>query len=102
MPKPNANPVNSSGSMLTARNTLGSTMPAPPSSTHPVREHTVQPAPSQNTQVIENSTDGSVNGKYDGLNRALMLGPNSAWMNASTVPSRSPSVMPRSTVRHSI
>ena len=43
MPKPNAKPVYSSGSMPTASNTFGSTMPQPPSSTHPVREHTVQP-----------------------------------------------------------
>ena len=67
-------PVYSSGSMSTALNTLGSTMPQPPSSTQPVREHTVQPAPSQNTHVIANSTDGSVNGKNDGRKRALDVG----------------------------
>ena len=77
-------------------------MPAPPSSTQPVFEHTPQPAPSQNTHVIANSTDGSVNGKNDGRKRALTFGPNSAWMNASMVPSRSPSVMPSSTASPSI
>ena len=37
MPKPNAKPVYASGSMPTAVNTFGSTMPAPPSSIQPVR-----------------------------------------------------------------
>ena len=37
----------------------------------------MQPAPSQNTHVIANSTEGSVNGKNDGLKRALMSGPKS-------------------------
>ena len=77
-------------------------MPQPPSSTQPVPEHTVQPLPSQNTHVMANSADGSVNGKNDGRKRALMSGPKSAWMNASIVPSRSPSVMPWSTARPSI
>ena len=33
--------------------------------------------------------EGSVNGKYDGTgNAALMLGPKSAWMNVSMVPTK--------------
>jgi len=51
---------------------------------------------------IANSTDGSVNGKNDGKKRDLMSEPKSAWMKASMVPRRSPSVSPRSTARPSI
>ena len=65
----------SSGSMPTARNTFGSTMPQPPSSIHPVFEQTRQPAPSQNTQLIANSADGSVNGKKLGSRRDVTFLP---------------------------
>src|SRR6478672_5723983 len=93
-PNPKANPVYSSGSMPTATKTFGSTMPQPPSSIQPVFEQTRQPAPSQNTQLIANSADGSVNGKNDGMRRDFSCLPKYALVNASSVPARSPNVMP--------
>ena len=74
MPNPKAKPVYSSGSMPTARNTLGCTMPQPPSSIQPVLEHVRQPAPRQMTQVISNSADGSVNGNDAGRSRDCIAG----------------------------
>ena len=74
--------------------TFGSTMPQPPSSIHPVFEQTRQPAPSQNTHVIANSADGSVNGKKDGMRRDFSFLRKYALVNASSVPARSPNVMP--------
>ena len=44
-------------------------MPQPPSSSQPVWAQVRQPLPSQNTQLMSNSADGSVNGKYDGRRR---------------------------------
>ena len=49
--------------MPTARNTFGSTIPQPPSSIHPVCEHTRQPSPPQKMQLTASSADGSVYGK---------------------------------------
>ena len=46
-----------------AANTLGWTIPQPPSSIQPVLEHVRQPLPLQIVQVTSNSADGSVNGK---------------------------------------
>ena len=55
MPKPNAKPLQTSGSRPPAASTLGWTMPQPPSSSQsPVGVR------------MSNSADGSVNGKYDG------------------------------------
>ena len=59
-PKPNANPVNSSESMPTPSSTLGSTIPHPPSSSHPEPKHTRQPSPPQKMQLTASSADGSV------------------------------------------
>src|SRR5205085_9394332 len=75
MPKPKANPVHSSGSIPTAVKTLGSTIPHPPSSIHPVWQQVRQPSPLHTAQVTSNSAEGSVNGKYDGRNREWMAGP---------------------------
>ena len=47
MPKPKAKPDHSSGSMPTAANTAGSTMPQPPSSIQPVCEQVRHPSPRQ-------------------------------------------------------
>jgi len=64
MPNPNAKPVQRSGSTPVASKTAGWTIPQPPSSIQPVYEHVRQPAPRQIVQVISNSADGSVKGKY--------------------------------------
>ncbi len=83
--------------------TFGSTMPQPPSSIHPVREHTRQPSPPQKMQLTASSADGSVKGKKSGRKRVrIVSSPNSARTNVSMVPNRSPSVMPRSTASASI
>ena len=50
-------------------------MPQPPSSIHPVCEHVRHPSPWQMVQVISNSADGSVKGKYAGRRREWMSGP---------------------------
>src|SRR4029079_9742523 len=52
IPKPNANPLHSSGSRPPARRTLGCTIPDPPSSSH-----------SPDGVWMSNSAEGSVNGK---------------------------------------
>ena len=75
IPKPNAKPVHSSASMPTAAKTAGSTIPQPPSSIQPVCEQVRQPAPPQIVQVISNSAEGSVNGKYAGRRREWISGP---------------------------
>ena len=80
--------------MPTAVNTLGCTMPQPPSSSQPDLEQVRQPEPSQIGQVMSNSADGSVNGKYDGRSREWIARPKYAVVNASIVPARSPKVMP--------
>src|ERR1700704_3477951 len=102
MPNPNANPEYSSGSTPTAANTLGSTMPQPPSSIQPEPLQVRQPEPPQMGQVTSNSADGSVNGKNDGRSRLCIPGPKKALVKASIVPARSPKVMPRSTASPSI
>ena len=85
-------PDHSSGSMPQLRNTLGWTMPQPPSSSH-------EPS----GRWMSNSADGSVNGKYDGPQpRARSRAPKKALVNASIVPARSAKVMPRSMTRPSI
>src|ERR1700724_2942480 len=101
-PNPNAKPEYSSGSMSTASSTLGSTIPHPPSSIQPVREQTLQPAPSQKVHVTSNSADGSVNGKNEGRSRDVLSGPKYARVNASIVPAMSPNVMSLSTTSPSI
>src|SRR5204863_3786919 len=62
-PQPNANPLHSSGSSPTLRNTCGSTIPAPPISIQPLNLHVRQPAPPQMPHETSGSIDGSVNGK---------------------------------------
>src|SRR6185312_8521546 len=93
-PMPNAKPEYSSGSIPTARNTFGLTMPQPP--------HSTQPAPpflfSNQTST---SAEGSVNGKKCGRIRVRPCGPNSARANASRVPRRLAIVRPLSTARPS-
>ena len=87
-PKPNAKPGALLGVDADRRaNTLGSTIPQPPSSIHPVCEHTRQPSPSQKTQLTASSADGSVYGKKSGRNRVrTRSSSNSAAPNASMVP----------------
>src|SRR5207245_9980918 len=62
-PKPNANPLHSSGSMPTLRSTCGWIMPLPRISIHPVKEQVLHPLPRQKTHDMSTSADGSVNGK---------------------------------------
>src|SRR4029079_19790679 len=63
MPQPNANPDHASGSTPTFSRTRGSTIPAPPISSHPECLHVRQPSPPQIPQETSGSIDGSVNGK---------------------------------------
>src|ERR1700730_14755491 len=102
MPKPKAKPEYSSGSMPTALNTLGSTIPQPPSSIQPDPEQVRHPLPSQIGQVTSNSADGSGKGKNDGRSRECMPGPKKVVVKASMVPARSPKVIPQSTTSPSI
>ena len=59
-------------------------MPQPEISSQPVCLQMRQPAPSQNTQDMSTSADGSVNGKYDGRSRIF----RSRSKNACTKPCR--------------
>ena len=77
-------------------------MPQPPSSIQPVHWHVRQPTPPQIPQVMSNSADGSVNGKYEGRSRDEIALPKYAEVNSSSVPARSVNEMPRSTTRPSI
>ena len=61
--------------MPTLVRTFGWTIPHPPSSSHPVRPHVLQPAPLQNTHVMSYSAEGSVKGKYEGRSREEMSPP---------------------------
>ena len=102
MPKPNANPLQASGSMPTASNTLGSTMPQPPSSIQPDCEHTRQPWPPQKMQVTSNSAEGSVNGKYEGRKRTSSSSfSKKRRRNSVYTPLRSAKLMSSSIHRHS-
>src|ERR1700712_1675663 len=75
IPMPKAKPVYFLLSMLQFSKTLGSTIPQPKISTHPVYLHMLQPLPLQMVQEISISADGSVNGKYDGRKRAFVPSP---------------------------
>ena len=75
IPKPNANPENSCGSIPTARSTFGCTMPEPPNSIQPEFLQMRQPLPLHLKQLKSNSALGSVNGKYDGRKRVTVSGP---------------------------
>ena len=67
MPNPNAKPLNFFESMLQLFNTIGFTIPHPSiSSQSPFSDN------------ISTSADGSVNGKYDGLNLISLSSPNRA------------------------
>lgn len=63
IPIPNAYPVYSLESMPQASRTLGSTIPHPRISTHPVPLQKAQPLPPQMLQEMSISADGSVKGK---------------------------------------
>lgn len=73
---PNAYPVYMEGSIPQASSTAGSTMPHPSISTHPVPLQNEQPLPPHRLQEMSISALGSVNGKYEGLRRIFVSGPN--------------------------
>src|SRR5579863_6754948 len=89
-PMPKANPETFFGSYplsFTNSNTLGSTMPHPNTSIHPVCLHGRHgalpsrfPLPPQMKHVTYNSALGSVNGKNDGRKCVFTLDPNSDFM----------------------
>src|SRR5579871_4318225 len=101
-PQPKANPDTFSGSYFTKPYKLGSIMPQPNNSTHPVRLQTGQPDPPHSRQLMSNSPLGSVNGKKLGRKRVRTLGPKKRRMNSFNVPFRSHSEMWVSTAKHSI
>src|ERR1700685_794829 len=107
---PNANPETVLGSYplsFTNSNTLGSTMPQPRISIHPVRlqgrhgSDPLCPLPPQMKQLTIISALGSVKGKNDGRKCVFTDEPNSAFIAWSSVPFRSPKVMFVSTARPS-
>src|SRR6201993_657796 len=108
---PNANPETFLGSYplsFTNSNTLGSTIPHPSTSIHPVCLHGRHgstprfPLPPQIKQVTYSSALGSVNGKNEGRKCVFTLDPNRAFMAGSRVPLRSPNVMLLSTASPSV
>src|SRR3984957_14342350 len=107
---PKAKPETFLGSyplFFTDSNTLGSTMPQPRISIHPVCLHGRQgslprfPLPPQMKQETNISALGSVKGKNDGRKCVFTDEPNSAFIAWSSVPFRSPKVMFVSTARPS-
>ena len=58
---------------------------------------TLQPLPPQTKQETSTSADGSVNGKWCGLNLIWVDSPNIVFAKVSSVPLRSPIVIPLST-----
>ncbi len=88
-PKPNAKPVQRSGSYPTAANTLGSTMPAPATSSQSVR-------PFLSVHATLTSTDGSVKGKKCGITRTSRS-PSSRCRKNVMVPFRCAKLSPSST-----
>ena len=77
-------------------------MPHPRISSQPDRLQTGQPRPPQITHEIAISALGSVNGKYDGTNRARVSGPKNARAKCSSTPFRSEKRTPSSTTNPSI
>ena len=100
-PMPKAKPRQTSGSYLTVRNTLGSTIPAPNISSHPLNEHTRQPVPPQIMQEISISALGSVKGKKWGRKRIRVSSPNISRTNTASVPFKSEKVISLSTLKPS-
>src|SRR5471030_2734180 len=74
--------------IVTPRNTLGCTIPEPPSSIQPVPLHVWQPVPPQPGHDTSTSALGSVNGKNDGRKRTSCSGPNSARIIPVNMPLR--------------
>src|SRR5260370_42432386 len=110
---PKANPETFFGSYplsFTNSNTLGSTMPQPRISIHPVCLHGRHgsfsvprlPLPPQMKHETNISALGSVNGKNDGRKLVLTLDPKNSFMAWSRVPFKSPNVMLVSTASPSI
>ena len=69
--------------MPQSSSTLGSTMPQPSISTHPVFLQNEHPLPPQIWQDMSISAEGSVNGKYDGRSLICVSLPNISWANSS-------------------
>src|SRR5690606_26828249 len=75
IPIPKAKPLYFLLSIPQLSNTLGSTIPHPKISTHPLPLHIVQPTPLHIEQDISISAEGSVNGKYEGRKRTFVPSP---------------------------
>src|SRR6266550_3877029 len=101
-PMPHAKPVYFSLSTLQFSSTAGWTMPEPRISIQPVCLQAAQPEPPQIWHCTSISADGSVNGKYDGRNRTLVVGEKMRRTNVASVALKSTNVMPSSTTRPSI
>ena len=101
-PIPNANPLYSFVSMPQPSSTFLFTTPAPSTSIQPVPLHKEQPLPWHWKQLTSTSTDGSVNGKYEGRRRVVTFFPNIFFTSWSSIPFKSHSVIPLSTTRPSI
>ena len=102
IPIPKARPLYLSLSIPQPSRTFLLTTPAPRTSIQPVPLQSLQPLPPHWKQDTSTSTEGSVNGKYEGLNRVLVYSPKIFFTNTSSMPWRSQSVMPSSTTSPSI
>ena len=99
---PHANPVYFSLSSLQFSRTAGWTIPEPRISIQPVCLQAAQPEPPQIWHCTSISADGSVNGKYDGRNRTLVVGEKMRRANVASVALKSTNVIPSSTANPSI
>ena len=96
-PIPNAHPVYFSESTLQFSSTAGCTIPHPRISIQPVPLHAGQPLPWQSWHSTSISAEGSVNGKNDGRNRVLVVGPKNRCAKWISVALRSTNEIPSST-----
>ena len=75
IPIPNAKPLYSSESIPQFSSTFLFTIPAPKISIQPVPLQSLQPFPPHSKQLQSTSTEGSVNGKYEGRRRVFVPSP---------------------------
>src|SRR6266704_5276793 len=97
---PQAKPVYFSLSSLQFSRTAGWTIPEPRISIQPVCLHAAQPEPPQIWHCTSIAAVGSVNGKYDGRKRTLVVGEKIRRAKVASVALKSTKVMPSSKEKH--
>ena len=102
IPIPNASPLYLSESIPQFSRTFLLTIPAPRISIQPVPLQSLHPLPPHSKQLQSTSTDGSVNGKYEGRSLVVVPSPYTFLTKTSSMPFKSQSVIFSSTTSPSI